>query len=74
MIHIGAHIRFSKEAEQSISDFADRYDAVVLCDHTSNYHGHNRLLGTLTTDNIHSGSAQWDALKPDLVISMGNLR
>lgn len=73
VIHIGAHIRFSKEAEQSISDFADRYDAVVLCDHTSNYHGHNRLLGTLTTDNLHSGSAQWDALKPDLVISMGEI-
>ena len=43
-IFIGSHNKFSKSEEQSISEFAQNYDIPVVCDHTSNYHGKNKIL------------------------------
>ena len=43
-IFIGEHQAFSKETEQAISDFARSWNVPVLCDHTSQYHGDNKIL------------------------------
>lgn len=38
-IYIGSHLPFSTEEIKSIEDFCECYNAVVLCEHISNYHG-----------------------------------
>ena len=46
-IFIGAHLRWTEELTKLIDSFCEEYDAVVLCDHTSNYHGKFRVLAAL---------------------------
>lgn len=55
---VGAHAPFSDEATSAIERFCDRYDAVVLCDQTSNYRGSHRVLAALVTNQ--------DASLPDI--------
>ena len=43
-IFIGEHQIFSIETEKAISDFAKTWNIPVLCDHTSQYHGDNKIL------------------------------
>lgn len=38
-IFVGSHLPFSDEEIQSIDNFCGEHDAVVFCDHTSNYTG-----------------------------------
>lgn len=38
-IFIGSHIRFSEEEINGIETFCELHNAVVFCDHTSNYYG-----------------------------------
>ena len=42
-IFIGSHKNFSKEEENAISDFAESWNIPVLCDHTSQYYGKNKI-------------------------------
>lgn len=42
-IFVGAHRVFSAELTKLIERFCELYDAVVLCDHSSNYHGSHRV-------------------------------
>lgn len=48
-IFIGAHERISDELCQCIDSFCEEYDAVVLCDQTSNYHGKYGVMASLIT-------------------------
>ncbi|RHO57199.1 2-succinyl-5-enolpyruvyl-6-hydroxy-3-cyclohexene-1-carboxylate synthase [Eubacterium sp. AM05-23] len=43
-IFIGAHIKLSNELTREIEIFCEKYNGVVLCDHTSNYWGKYRVL------------------------------
>ncbi len=43
-IYIGAHNEFDSEVITEIELFCEKYNAVVLCDHTSNYWGKFRVL------------------------------
>lgn len=44
-IYVGSHPIFSFEEIKSIENFCEKYKAVVLCDHTSNYKGKYKFLG-----------------------------
>ena len=46
-IFVGAHLRWSDHLTELVDNFCDKYNAVVLCDHTSNYHGKFRVLAAL---------------------------
>lgn len=46
-IYIGSHKYFSKRETQIIDEFCASYDAVVFCDHTSNYYGAYRVQAEL---------------------------
>lgn len=46
-IFVGAHSKFSKQLTDEIDLFCEKYNAVVICDHTSNYKGKYRVLGGL---------------------------
>ena len=67
MIFIGSHKKFTKEESKKLEEFAISWDAPVVCDHTANYHGKNKVL-TSQLANL-----ALDCPKPDLVIDIGNV-
>lgn len=69
-VFIGAHLPFSERANKAISEFAEKYDVTVFCDHTSNYVGKAKFLSTLATDNTRAGDSD---LRPDLIITAGEI-
>lgn len=69
-IFVGAHKKWSLELTNVVDRFCGKYDAVVLCDHTSNYYGKYRILVNLITDQ--------DMYHPvcndfDLIIHIGDI-
>ncbi|MBP5698244.1 MAG: 2-succinyl-5-enolpyruvyl-6-hydroxy-3-cyclohexene-1-carboxylate synthase, partial [Alphaproteobacteria bacterium] len=67
MIFIGSHSKFSNNETQSIEKFALSWDIPVICDHTSNYHGKNKILTSQLANLVT------DCPKPDLVIDIGRV-
>ena len=66
-VFIGSHSVFSKEEENAISEFAKSWDAPVFCDHTSSYHGDNKILSPQAAFLL-------DGIKlPDLIIDIGGV-
>lgn len=66
-IFIGAHKPFDHETQDEISEFAQRCDAPVFCDHTSSYKGANALLISVISDLRQTKN------KPDLIIDLGSI-
>ncbi len=48
-IFVGAHNAWSDDEIEAIDNFCEVYNAVVLCDHTSNYKGKYRVLFSMVT-------------------------
>lgn len=48
-IYVGAHKKWTQELTELVDAFCECYDAVVLCDHTSNYRGKYRILPSIVT-------------------------
>ena len=68
-IFIGNHRRFSENETENIEEFCEKYNAVVLCDHTSNYNGKYKVIA-----NLICSQAKTNALKEtELLIDMGNV-
>lgn len=69
-VFVGAHKKWLKQECQAINEFCEAYDAVVFCDHTSNYEGKycvkNSLVGLQTL--YHS-----PLLDVDLLIHIGEV-
>lgn len=51
-VFVGSHKKFSARLQESIDSFCDRYNAIVLCDQTSNYKGKYRILGGLAAGQM----------------------
>ena len=66
-IFIGSHHKFDRATEEAISNFAKNKGIPVLVDHTSNYHGANRLLVSQVAQTINK------ELYPDVIIDLGNV-
>lgn len=60
---------FSDNATKSIDSFCSKYDAVVFCDHTSNYHGKFRVVTGLIGQQENSIGKVF----PDLLIHIGQV-
>lgn len=69
-IFVGAHNVWSKELTSAVDKFCEVYNGVVICDHTSNYHGKYRI-----QFNLIAGQTQhyFDVRKMDLLIDMGEM-
>lgn len=70
VIFVGDHRKWSAELTQAVDDFCAKYDAVVLCDQTSNYRGKYRILA-----NLIAAQTQYDSplLHAELMIDLGNV-
>lgn len=64
---IGSHRKFSSQEIGAIENFVDTYDATVLYDHTSSYHGKNKVLISVFCELKRVG------VKPDIVIDIGGI-
>ncbi len=69
-VFVGEHQKWSDELTHVVDGFCEKYDAVVLCDQTSNYRGKYRVLA-----NLIATQTQYDAplLHTELMIDLGNI-
>lgn len=69
-VFVGSHIQMSKKLQNAISDFCEKYNGIVLCDHTSNYRGKYRAFC-----NIVTGQYYWKSKikNVDLILHIGNI-
>ena len=69
-VRVGAHKYWDKQLTALVDAFCERYNAVVLCDHSSGYHGKYRILEALI-----GGQEALDAGKAalDLLIDIGDI-
>ena len=68
-IFIGNHYIIDKKLESRIEEFCEKYNAVVICDHTSNYNGKYKILGNL----IFNQKKNYDLKNIELLIDFGNI-
>lgn len=69
-VFVGSHKKFDLELEQAVDDFCNRYNAIVLCDQTSNYKGKNRILGGLASGQMN----YWPICRSaEVVIHLGEI-
>ena len=69
-IFVGSHLKWTPELTSAVVKFCERYNAVVLCDHTSNYHGKYKILPALITFQSQYHASCCDI---DLLIDIGNM-
>lgn len=69
-IFVGSHKRFSEKLQNEVDEFCSKYNAIVLCDQTSNYKGEYRVLGALV-----AGQREYfaDCRNCDTVIHIGEV-
>jgi 2-succinyl-5-enolpyruvyl-6-hydroxy-3-cyclohexene-1-carboxylate synthase len=68
-IQVGSSKKFDKNTTLSIEEFCEKYNAVVLCDHTSGYNGKYRIIQSL----ISTQNKTFNELKPSLTIQLGDI-
>lgn len=68
-IFIGAHNAFDDKTLKAIDLFCEKNNAIVLCDHTSNYNGRYKVLGSLINNQDYPFSSK----SFDLLIHIGSI-
>ena len=69
-IYVGNHKKWSTELTASVETFCARYNAAVLCDHTSNYHGKYKVEACVVSTQTQYHSPLLDI---DLLIHIGDV-
>lgn len=69
-IRVGAHSVFTEREIQIVDKFCEKYDAIVLCDHSSNYKGKYRILEALIATQEQN---DFKNLTIDLLIDIGEV-
>ena len=67
-VFVGAHQRWSKKLTETVERFCQKYNAVVICDTTSNYHGKFGVFGNIVT-NQHLG--KFNCRNMDILVHIG---
>jgi 2-succinyl-5-enolpyruvyl-6-hydroxy-3-cyclohexene-1-carboxylate synthase len=66
-LFIGSHRQNIEKEAKAIERFIDVYDAIAFCDHTSNYHGKNKVMMSAAVDLRGMKN------KPDIAIDIGGV-
>ncbi len=70
-VFVGAHKQWLKELTDAVDHFCEAYNAIVICDPTSNYKGKYRILMPILCEQM---SERVGGLEPfDLIINIGNV-
>ncbi len=67
---VGNHARWTKRLTGMVDDFCEKYNAVVLCDATSNFHGKYRIDASLVATQKGDESP---CQQMDILIDIGNI-
>jgi len=65
-VFIGSHNKFNDSLTAALESFADKLGAAIFCDHTSGYHGKNRI-------QINERLIKNISQTPDIIIDMGKV-
>ena len=69
-LFVGAHVPWTAELTAKVDEFCEREDAVVFCDHASNYRGRHASNFTLA---CYQQSRSYERFRPDLLIHIGEV-
>lgn len=69
-IMVGAHLKWNDRLVAAVDRFCESYNAVVLCDHTSNYKGKYRILANLPAQQRNFNSVIKNA---EIIIHIGDI-
>ncbi len=69
-IFVGAHMKWDKQLTSAVDIFCAKYNAVVLCDNTSNYWGKYRVLAQLIT---YQSRSNYEPANFSLIIHIGDI-
>ena len=69
-IFVGAHLEWNTELTSSVEEFCEKYNAVVICDQDSNYHGKYGISGALICSQ---SSYKSPCRNVDLLIDIGDV-
>lgn len=69
-IFVGSHRKYSDAETAIIDEFCEKYNSVVVCDHTSGYKGKYRVLGGLVAGQ---DDYRPDCLNFDVMIHLGEI-
>ncbi len=69
-VFVGAHARWSKRFTEKVDEFCEKYNAVIICDHTSNYKGKYRFNASIVSVQTMYRS---ENLSPDVLIHIGDI-
>lgn len=69
-VFIGNHEKWTDDLTKNVETFCERYGAVVLCDHTSNYWGKYRVMPNIICSQR---GYRAECLKVDLLIHIGQV-
>lgn len=72
-IFVGSHKKWSPELTVSVDKFCEANNAVVLCDHTSNYHGKYRIPFALVINQASLNRVNTPAYTVDILIHIGEV-
>lgn len=69
-IMVGAHLKWNDRLIAAVDRFCEAYNAVVLCDHTSNYKGKYRILANFPAQQRNFNSVIKNA---EIIIHIGDI-
>lgn len=69
-VFVGAHLPWAEKLTDAVDEFCRKYNAVVLCDHTSNYYGKYRVLPNLATHQKNYNSV---VRQTEVLIHIGDI-
>lgn len=69
VIFIGNHLPFTQKLTEAIDSFCDHHNAIVMCDHTSNYHGKYRVFSSI----LSIQKVKTEISQADLMIHIGEV-
>lgn len=72
-IFVGSHKKWTSELTMTVERFCEKYNAVVLCDHTSNYHGQYKIPFALGINQASINKANIPAFEVDTLIHIGEI-
>lgn len=69
-ILVGSHEPWSEKLTAAVESFCEKYNGIVLCDHTSNYNGKYKILFNLLS---HQKNREYSCQTPELMIHLGEI-
>lgn len=69
-VFVGSHPKWTQDETETLEAFCETNGAIVLCDHTSGYHGKYRVLSSLLVSQIYRDKA---LCQPELLIHIGEI-